>query len=282
MAMTTRYTTIDGEIISQSRGGVEHGYIPDPSGSVVALQDSTGAVTDRFDYWPYGEVRTRTGTTTIPFQHQGVRGYYQDSAARAYVRARHLNMAQGRWLTRDPLPSALGVRRRTGPTLIFRRRARARYRVVHVHLDGRSLYEYCRSNPIALTDPTGLQGTIPYPVPPFPVIWGGVRGGISIGVGEGIGAIGGGVIGGIIGGIVVPPIVDAIGRGLKDIWDVVRKCPPIPWPRNHDKLCELNDSADIDDERICIYICTSAKGGPAWKEEMIIPIGQECYPGYVD
>src|SRR5437870_9649218 len=100
---TVRYTTVDGEIIAEKRGGVRRLYVPDPLGSTVALLDNTQAQTDTFSYWPYGEERTRTGTTPTPFRFGGTLGYHRDSAPRAYVRARYLDSGKGLWLTTDPL-----------------------------------------------------------------------------------------------------------------------------------------------------------------------------------
>jgi RHS repeat-associated protein len=103
MAMKVRYTTIDGEIVSENRGGTERDYLPDPLGSTVALLNSAQAKTDTISYWPYGEVKTRTGTTATPFQFVGTRGYYRDSSTKTYVRARYLDTQKGRWISQDPI-----------------------------------------------------------------------------------------------------------------------------------------------------------------------------------
>ena len=96
---TTRYTTFDGEIVSENRGGVIRDYIPDPLGSTVVLLDNTQVQTDTFSYWPYGENRTRTGTTLTPLEFVGTKGYYRDSTTRTYVRVRVLNTDLARWMT---------------------------------------------------------------------------------------------------------------------------------------------------------------------------------------
>ena len=127
---TTSYTTIDGEIISENRGGVERDYMPDPLGSTLALLDNTQTKTDTFTYWPYGQVKTRTGTTVTPFQYIGTRGYYQDSSTKSYVRARYLDTQKSRWMTVDPIGFEGG---------------------------DWNLYGYSSTNPVSQSDPNGLK-----------------------------------------------------------------------------------------------------------------------------
>ncbi len=103
MAMKVTYTVVDGEVLSENRNGVIRDYVPDSLGSTIALLDNAQTITDTFEYWPYGEVRTRTGTTATPFQFVGTMGYYTDASGRAYVRARYLRMDMTRWLTEDPI-----------------------------------------------------------------------------------------------------------------------------------------------------------------------------------
>ena len=101
MAVTT-YTVVEGQLMSQVTGGVRRDYVPDPLGSTVALLDDSNNVTDTWDYWPYGEVRVRTGSTSTPFQYVGTLGYFRDHSTQTYVRARYYKQALGRWLTVDP------------------------------------------------------------------------------------------------------------------------------------------------------------------------------------
>lgn len=105
---TVTYTVVDGELLSENRAGTKRDYVPDPLGSTVALLDNTQTKTDTWTYWPYGEVKTRTGTNATPFQFVGTDGYYQDSSDRTYVRTRVLGVTVGRWLMEDRL--------RSGPT----------------------------------------------------------------------------------------------------------------------------------------------------------------------
>jgi RHS repeat-associated protein len=99
----TTYTTLDGMILSEVRGGVERDYMPDTLGSTIALLDSSQNKTDTWTYWPYGEVRTRTGSNPTPFTFVGTLGYFADSLKRLYVRARYLRTDLARWQTVDPL-----------------------------------------------------------------------------------------------------------------------------------------------------------------------------------
>ncbi|MEQ1822915.1 MAG: RHS repeat-associated core domain-containing protein [Fimbriimonadaceae bacterium] len=124
--MKARYTTIDGQIIAEKRGGTRRFYGADPLGSVVALYDATGTVTDTFAYWPYGEIRTSTGSSTLNFKFCGTWGYYSDATGRLYVRARVYRDKIARWQTLDPL------------------------------WPGQSSSRYCNGTPVRAVDSTGL------------------------------------------------------------------------------------------------------------------------------
>jgi RHS repeat-associated protein len=75
----------------------------DALGNTIALINDSGVVTDTYAYWPYGELRTSTGTITNPFKFCGAWGYYTDTTGRTYVRARTLRPGLTRWMTVDPL-----------------------------------------------------------------------------------------------------------------------------------------------------------------------------------
>ncbi len=130
MAMKARYTVMDGEIVAEKRNGVERDYLPTPLGSTAALLDSTQVQTDSFTQWPYGEERSRTGSTPTPFRFAGTAGYYRDSARMQYARGRHLGVEAGRWVTPDPIWFAGG---------------------------DVNLYRYVANRPSAVLDPSGLS-----------------------------------------------------------------------------------------------------------------------------
>jgi RHS repeat-associated protein len=103
MAMSVVYTTVNGQVLSENRGGVVHHFIPDPLGSVVMVRDSSGNTVYTAEYAPYGDVQSETGTNPSEFGYVGALGYVMDSASSLYVRARYLLTNLGRWLTKDPL-----------------------------------------------------------------------------------------------------------------------------------------------------------------------------------
>jgi RHS repeat-associated protein len=129
MATTVRYTAVDGEVLAEKRGGSRYAYVPDPLGSVVAKLDNTQTKTDTYEYWPYGEVASRTGTSVSPYQFVGTLGYYSDSSNLTYVRARYFHHAGlGQFMSRAPIIEQLA---REHP------------------------YGYAVHNPMSVTDPSG-------------------------------------------------------------------------------------------------------------------------------
>lgn len=77
--------------------------MPDPLGSTAALLDSSQNQTDTWEYWPYGEVASRTGPNATPFAFCGIWGYFKDLVDRlSYVQRRFLLPSVGKWLTTDP------------------------------------------------------------------------------------------------------------------------------------------------------------------------------------
>jgi hypothetical protein len=99
MATSVRYTVLNGEVIAEKRGATRSFYTPDPLGSTVALFNASQTKTDSWVYWPYGEVKTRTGTTATPYQFVGTYGYAQFNDRLTYGKQRWLDVEKGRWLS---------------------------------------------------------------------------------------------------------------------------------------------------------------------------------------
>jgi len=127
MPMSVVYTTINGRIVQENRGGVERYYMSDTNGNTIGLMDTSGNVTDTFTYWPYGELQSHVGTSETPFMFGGILGCYTDSWGGIYMRAREFRPTLARWQTVDPLwPHTMP-------------------------------YGYADNNPVTYVDPNGLQ-----------------------------------------------------------------------------------------------------------------------------
>jgi RHS repeat-associated protein len=127
MAMTATYTNFLGQIVHENSGGTERGYVPDPLGSTIALVDNeSGEFSDTWEYWPYGEVASHTGSSTTPFTFVGTLGYFKDAVSKlTYIRARFYQALIGQWMAVDSIwPKA-------------------------------PAYRYSHSSPVALVDPAG-------------------------------------------------------------------------------------------------------------------------------
>jgi RHS repeat-associated protein len=76
-----------------------YGY--DGAGSIRQLSDSTGKVTDEYEYDAYGNSFTKTGTTPNNYLYRGEQ--YDSDLGLYYLRARYYNATTGRFMSRDPL-----------------------------------------------------------------------------------------------------------------------------------------------------------------------------------
>ncbi len=101
--IVTTFTTINGMLVHEDRGGVETEYVSDPLGSLVQTRNSSGTKSYEAEYWPYGELQTSTGTNPSSWGYVGLLGYLADTATMLYVRARYLMAKFARWLTVDSL-----------------------------------------------------------------------------------------------------------------------------------------------------------------------------------
>ena len=91
---------------SANRTGVVSGtwttsfYGYDGGGSVRQLTDSTGKVTDEYEYDAFGNSFTKSGTTPNNYLYRGEQ--FDADLGLYYLRARYYNPNTGRFLSRDP------------------------------------------------------------------------------------------------------------------------------------------------------------------------------------
>ena len=109
--------------LAMQRGGVASFFAQDALSSVTSLTGSTGAVTGRYSYDTYGQIKTASGTAS-PYTYTGRE--WDENAGIYDYRARQYDPATGRFPTEDPVPSA-------------------------------NLYGYVDGRPTSAVDPTGMQ-----------------------------------------------------------------------------------------------------------------------------
>jgi len=112
-AVTAEYTTepgLYGNLVSQSRSGVESQYHFDALGSTLALTDDNQQVTDTYAYSGFGEVTEHSGSTDNPFRYVALNGYFRDDVTGDYLdRQGPYRPDQGRWLATEGTVSDLAL-----------------------------------------------------------------------------------------------------------------------------------------------------------------------------
>lgn len=115
-----------------------YGY--DGFGTVRLLADSTGTVTDTYDYDAWGNAVNMTGATPNNYLYRGEQ--YDPDLQLYYLRARYFNPLTGRFLSRDTYPGSL-----TQPVTQHK-------------------YLYANVDPVNRNDPSGMLAPNPTQAPP--------------------------------------------------------------------------------------------------------------------
>lgn len=133
--LNTRFvyaTGLDEPIVEVLSGGTKTFFHRDRLGSIIARTNNSGAVTQRYEYGPYGESSALSGTS---FGYTGQR-YDAESGLYNY-KARYYSPGIGRFLQPDLIGYAGGL----------------------------NLNAYAGHQPLNMIDPLGLDGTLILPVP---------------------------------------------------------------------------------------------------------------------
>jgi RHS repeat-associated protein len=98
-------------------------------GSVVGLTDSSGKLVNTYQYDPYGNLTSSTGTVANPWRYAG--GYYDSGTGLYKFGIRYYDPTTGRWTQRDPVGGSLQELVKANP------------------------YVYAGNNPVNMVDPSG-------------------------------------------------------------------------------------------------------------------------------
>lgn len=128
-ALNTRFvyaTGLDEPVVEVTSAGTKSYFHRDQLGSIVARTDNSGAVTNRYEYGPYGESAALSGTT---FGFTGQR--YDAESGLYFYKSRFYSPAIGRFLQ----PDIIG------------------------YSGGLNLYEYVGNDPVNFVDLLGFAGS---------------------------------------------------------------------------------------------------------------------------
>lgn len=117
---------LDEVLIKVASGGTKTYYHQNWQGSVIALTDASGAVTNRYQYNPFGESGGMSGTT-----HGFTGQRWDDETGLYFYKNRHYSPKLGRFLEPDPIGFG----------------------------DGLNMYTYVGNNPMNMVDLLGRAGT---------------------------------------------------------------------------------------------------------------------------
>jgi RHS repeat-associated protein len=130
---TARYVWGAG-LIAQVQGGQGRYYHADGLGSVKALSDGTGALTDAYEYEAFGETLSHNGASEQPYRFAGE--HYDPVVKMQYHRARWYDINTGRFIVLDPYNGNLAR-----PTTLHK-------------------YVYAGGDPVQWSDPSGRMTSI--------------------------------------------------------------------------------------------------------------------------
>lgn len=173
-------------LIYEEAGSDATQYHFDHVGNTLFMTNASQAVTDRWNYSPYGTVVFRSGGKDTPYQFNGAYGVETDANGLIYMRNRYYNSRLMRFVNADPVGFVGGL----------------------------NWYAFASNDPMMNADPLGLWSATQS--------WGVVKavgGGLEITVGAALGVAtswtGGGAV---VGGAVVLHGADTFSSGMRQVF----------------------------------------------------------------
>ena len=123
------YYTIGADLISQERDGNVSVYLYDGHGSVTALANESGIVTDTYCYDAFGNLLKSTGSTKNCYRYCGEQ--FDETTGLYYLRARYMDTSTGRFISQDSYAGSI-----SDPISLHK-------------------YLYANANPVMNSDPSG-------------------------------------------------------------------------------------------------------------------------------
>ncbi|MGN0600893.1 MAG: RHS repeat domain-containing protein [Oscillospiraceae bacterium] len=125
------YYTIGADLISQEIDGEVYTYIYDGHGTVRALANEKGRITDTYTYDAFGNLISSTGSTANNFLYCGEQ--FDSTTGLYYLRARYMDTSTGRFISQDSYAGST-----SDPISLHK-------------------YLYANSNPVMYSDPSGYM-----------------------------------------------------------------------------------------------------------------------------
>src|SRR5713101_2211749 len=125
----TRCSCAKGTLVDERTPAGAYYYLFDGLGSIVGLTDSNGTLVSTYQYDPFGNLTSSTGSVANPWRFAA--GYFDSSTGLYKYGTRYYNPGFGRWSQQDPVRGSLD-----NPTSLNR-------------------YVYASDDPVNFTDPSG-------------------------------------------------------------------------------------------------------------------------------
>ena len=125
------YYTIGADLVSQEINGKVYAYLYDGHGTVRALANESGKLTDTYTYDAFGNLLNSTGTTANNYRYCGEQ--FDSTTGLYYLRARYMDTSTGRFISMDTYQGTTA-----DPISLHK-------------------YLYANSNPVTYSDPSGYM-----------------------------------------------------------------------------------------------------------------------------